>query len=154
MDHHEYTIFFLHSGIMATSGRGVPSFQSQTKGQRPPVCSDDLFICRIYATASHFIYYAARPLSWADAHHMHIMPFNVGYAALPTGIPSTSTTNDELKKCPAFMMLDMLILIALSAIGYNHSWQSTLITAAVCLRNEVHLLRTDTEIYYVRGGYS
>ena len=23
-----------------------------------------------------------------------------------------------------------------------------------CLRNEEHLLRTDTEIYYVRGGYS
>ena len=80
------------SGIMATSGRGFPSFQSQTKGQRPPVCSDDFIPCRIYAIASRFIHFAARPLSWADANHVHFMPFNVGYTALPSGIPSTSTT--------------------------------------------------------------
>ena len=99
------------SGIKASSGRDFPSFKSPTGGQRPPMRSDVFITCNVFAIASRFIYYAARPMSWAHAHHVHTMPPNVGYAALSTGIPSTN--DNELKKCPAFMMLDMLIIVAL-----------------------------------------
>ena len=112
--------------------------------------SDVFITCNVYAIASRFIYYAARPMSWAHAHHVHTMPPNVGYAALSTGIPSTN--DNELKKCPAFMMLDMLIIVALSAIGYNHYWQPTFILAVIaCAMRCIYYVRTRKSATYITG---
>ena len=138
------------SGIKASSGRDFPSFKSPTGGQRPPMRSDVFITCNVFAIASRFIYYAARPMSWAHAHHVHTMPPNVGYAALSTGIPSTN--DNELKKCPAFMMLDMLIIVALSAIGYNHYWQPTFILAVIaCAMRCIYYVRTRKSATYITG---
>jgi hypothetical protein len=138
------------SGIKASSGRDFPSFKSPTGGQRPPMRSDVFITCNVFAIASRFIYYAARPMSWAHAHHVHTMPPNVGYAALSTGIPSTN--DNELKKCPAFMMLDMLIIVALSAISYNHYWQPTFILAVIaCAMRCIYYVRTRKSATYITG---
>ena len=140
----------MFSGIKASSGRDFPSFKLPTGGQRPPMRSDVFITCNVYAIAFRFIYYATRPMSWAHAQHVHTMPSNVGYAALSTGIPSSG--DNELKKCPAFMMLDMLIIVALSAIGYNHYWQSTLIAAVIaCAMRCIYYVRTRKSATYITG---